>query len=169
VLNPAIKINETLTMSLLTQSTEGWIEGVKVCSLKLLPNEKGRLMEIQREDDVIFPGFGQTYITSTFPGIIKAWYRHEKQIDQIAVIVGTLKLVLYDDRENSPSYGQINTIFLGELAPKLVQIPPAIWHGFQAIGTQEAFAVHLNSVAFQADAPDEDRLPFNTNLIPYHW
>jgi dTDP-4-dehydrorhamnose 3,5-epimerase len=152
-----------------TEATDQWIEGVQVCPLKLLPNEKGRLMEVQRADDRIFPGFGQVYITSTLPGIIKAWYRHETQIDQIAVIVGMLKLVLYDNRENSLTRGKINTIFLGELAPKLVQIPPGIWHGFQAIGEREAFALHLNSVAFQADSPDEERLPFDTNLIPYQW
>ncbi len=162
-------ILKSLAMTRLTQSNEQWIEGVEVCPLKLLPNEKGRLMEIQRADDKIFPGFGQVYITSTLPGIVKAWYRHTTQIDQIAVMVGLLKLVLYDDRETSPTRGKINTIFLGELAPKLVQIPPGIWHGFQTIGEREAFALHLNSVAFQADAPDEDRLPYDTNIIPYQW
>lgn len=151
------------------QSIDQWIEGVQVCHPKLLPNEKGRLMEVQRADDKIFPGFGQVYITSTLPGIIKAWYRHETQIDQIAVVVGMLKLVLYDNRENSSTKDKINTIFLGELSPKLVQIPPGIWHGFQAIGEREAFALHLNSVAFQVDSPDEQRLSFDTNLIPYQW
>lgn len=152
-----------------TKTPEQGIEGVRVCPLKLLPNERGRLMEIQRADDDIFPGFGQAYITSTFPNTIKAWYRHTTQIDQIAVIVGLLKLVLYDSRESSPTYGKIDTIFLGELAPKLVQIPPGIWHGFQALGEREAFALHLNSVPFQADAPDEERLPLDSDLIPYCW
>jgi dTDP-4-dehydrorhamnose 3,5-epimerase len=145
------------------------IAGVEICSLKLLPNEKGRLMEIQRADSPEFPGFGQTYITSTYPGVIKAWYKHTHQIDQIAVIIGLLKLVLYDGREESPTYGTIETIFLGELSPKLVQFPPGIWHGFQAIGDRETFAVHLNSIAFQFDAPDEERLPIDTDQIPYRW
>ncbi|GBF81412.1 dTDP-4-dehydrorhamnose 3,5-epimerase family protein [Aphanothece sacrum] len=150
-------------------SNVDWIDGVQVSPLKLVPNERGRLMEVQRFDDSIFPGFGQAYITSTFPGVIKAWYKHSIQIDQIAVIIGLLKLVLYDAREDSPTYERVDTILLGELAPKLVQFPPGIWHGFQAVGTQETFALHLNSVAFIADTPDEERLPFDTDLIPYKW
>jgi len=77
------------------------IEGVHIQPLKLLPNNRGRLMEVQRADDPNFPGFGQAYITSTYPGVVKAWYRHHRQIDQIAVVSGLLQLVLYDPRESS--------------------------------------------------------------------
>ena len=156
-------------MSVDPKAQSDLIIGVKVAPLKLLPNDRGRLMEIQRQDDPLFPGFGQAYITSTFPNVIKAWYKHSEQIDQIAVISGMLKLVLYDNRENSLTYGKVNTIFLGELAPKLVQIEPEIWHGFQAIGEKEAFAIHLNSIAFKHDETDEERLPPDSELIPYQW
>jgi dTDP-4-dehydrorhamnose 3,5-epimerase len=145
------------------------IPGVHVRSLKLLPNARGRLMEIQRCDDDIFPGFGQVYITGTYPGVIKAWYRHHRQIDQIAVVTGLLKLVLYDTREGSPTRGALSEVYLGDLAPKLVQIPTGIWHGFQALGDREVFAVHINAAAFQADHPDEDRLPATDPSIPYAW
>lgn len=156
-------------MTIQKQLQSDLILGVKVTTLKLLPNERGRLMEIQRQDDPLFPGFGQAYITSTFPNVIKAWYKHSEQIDQIAVISGMLKLVLYDNRENSLTFGKVNTIFLGDLAPKLVQIEPKIWHGFQAIGEKEAFAIHLNSIAFKYDETDEERLPPDSELIPYKW
>jgi len=145
------------------------IEGVHIQPLKLLPNNRGRLMEVQRADDPNFPGFGQAYITSTYPGVDKAWYRHHRQIDQIAVISGLLQLVLYDPRESSKTAGLINEIYLGELAPKLVLIPPGIWHGFRAIGTREAFALHLNSLPFSAEHPDEDRLPADDPSIPFQW
>lgn len=145
------------------------IDGVKVNPLKLLPNERGRLMEVQRSDDEDYPGFGQAYVTSTYSGVIKAWYRHHRQTDQIASISGLVKLVLFDDREGSPTYGAINEIYLGELAPKLVQIPIEIWHGFQAVGPGEAFLLHLNSSSFDFSAPDEDRLPFNDASIPFQW
>ena len=145
------------------------IHGVHVRNLKLLPNARGRLMEVQRCDDDIFLGFGQAYITSTYPGVIKAWYRHHEQIDQIAVVTGLLKLVLYDSREGSPTRGALNEIYLGDLAPKLVQIPTGIWHGFQAFGDRETFALHINTTAFHADRPDEDRLPAQDPSIPYTW
>ncbi|MDJ0582175.1 dTDP-4-dehydrorhamnose 3,5-epimerase family protein [Crocosphaera sp.] len=150
-------------------SSEQWIKGVKVLPLKLLPNERGRLMEVQRADDPDFPGFAQAYITSTFPGVIKAWYKHQVQMDQITIVKGLLKLVLFDEREDSPTQGKVDIIILGELAPKLVQIPPEIWHGFQAIGQEETFALHLNSVAFNHETPDEERIPYNSDKIPYQW
>jgi dTDP-4-dehydrorhamnose 3,5-epimerase len=145
------------------------IQDVLVKPLKLLPNAKGRLMEVQRCDDPEFPGFGQAYITQSFAGIIKAWYRHHLQIDQIAVVSGLVKMVLYDDREQSPTCGKVNEIIMGELAPRLVVIPPLVWHGFQAIGETSAFLLHLNDRPFVADEPDEDRLAPDDPSIPYVW
>jgi len=145
------------------------IIGVKITQLKLLPNEKGRLMEVQRIDDASFPGFGQAYITSTYSGVIKAWYRHHYQTDQIASVSGLFKLVLYDSRDESLTKDAVSEITLGELSPKLVQIPPGVWHGFKNIGTKEAFLLHINSIPFNFESPDEDRLPFDDVSIPYKW
>ena len=145
------------------------IDGVVITPLKLLPNEKGRLMEVQSRDDPGFPGFGQAYVTQSFPQVVKAWYRHRVQIDQIAVITGLLKLVLFDDREKSSTKGQLNEVLMGELMPRLVLIPPGIWHGFKAIGDTSAFLLHLNSEPFDFDNPDEERLPADHPSIPYAW
>lgn len=146
-----------------------WIDGVTVTELKLLPNAMGRLMEVQRADDPDFPGFGQAYITQTFNGVVKAWYRHHRQIDQIAVVTGLLQLVLYDDREGSTTHGQVDQIIMGELQPRLVLIPPGIWHGFKAIGDTSTFLLHLNSEAFDFAAPDEERRPLDDPAIPFTW
>lgn len=148
---------------------EKTIEGVKIQSLKLLPNERGRLMEVQRVDDETYPGFGQAYITSTHSGVVKAWYRHHRQVDQIASVTGLIKLVLYDDRNDSPTNGMLNEIIMGELSPKLVLIPPGVWHGFKTISSEESFLLHLNSIPFDFETRDEDRLPYDDTSIPYKW
>jgi dTDP-4-dehydrorhamnose 3,5-epimerase len=145
------------------------IRDVKNQALKVVANERGWLLEVQRRDDAIFPGFGQTYLTSTYPGIVKAWYRHHHQIDQITVISGNIKLVLYDAREHSPSYSNIDVFVIDDTNPRLIQIPPGIWHGFQALGGQAALLLHLNSQPFIFDRPDEDRLPPDSDSIPYSW
>lgn len=145
------------------------MQGVFVAALKLIPNERGRLMEVQSSDDPNCPGIAQVYVTQSFRHVVKAWYRHSRQIDQIAVVSGLVKLVLYDDRENSRTRGELCEIILGELAPKLVRIPPGVWHGFKAIGNQDAFLLHLNSTAFSAADPDEERRPPDDPLIPYRW
>jgi dTDP-4-dehydrorhamnose 3,5-epimerase len=126
-------------------------------------------MEVQRSDDSHFLGFGQAYITATRPGVIKAWYRHTKQVDQITAINGLFKLVLFDARPESATRDKLQEIILGELAPKLVQIPAGIWHGFKNIGENEAFLLHLNTVPFDFQNPDEERLPMETKIIPYGW
>ena len=144
------------------------IHDVVVQALNLLPNERGRLMEVQRCDDPGFPGFGQVYVTQSFSGVVKAWYRHRRQVDQIAVITGLAKLVLFDDRPDSPSEGVVQEVMFGELAPRLVRIPPGVWHGFQAVGGP-AFFLHLNSEAFDANRPDEDRRAHDDPAIPYVW
>ena len=130
------------------------LSGVKTQKLKKIINDRGGLLEIQRNDQAIFPGFGQTYVTTTYSGIIKAWYYHHKQIDQLIVLKGSMKLVLYDARSHSPTYQQINEIIIHDHAPELVQFPPGIWHGFQSIGASELLLLHLNSAAFKEEGPD---------------
>jgi dTDP-4-dehydrorhamnose 3,5-epimerase len=145
------------------------IDGVVISPLKLLPNARGRLMEIMRTDDPDTISVEQVYLTSTYPGVVKAWYRHQQQVDQLASISGLVRLVLFDGREGSASYRSVQEIYLGELAPRLVRIPTGVWHGFQSVGIQEAFLLHLNSHRFDPVRPDEDRLPQDDPRIPFTW
>ena len=84
------------------------IDSVAVKQLKVIPDERGRLMEILRADDAIFAGFGQVYLTTTYPRVVKAWHYHKNQDDYIACVKGMIKLVLYDAREASSTQGEIN-------------------------------------------------------------
>ncbi len=45
------------------------IAGVVVKPLKLIPDDRGFLMEMLRSDDPIFEGFGQVYITGCKEGV----------------------------------------------------------------------------------------------------
>jgi dTDP-4-dehydrorhamnose 3,5-epimerase len=145
------------------------IDGARIIRLKKVVNPRGHLLEIQRSDDDHFPGFAQAYVTCTRPGIVKAWYLHRKQLDQIALVHGTVTIALYDARESSPSYGQLAEWVLTDDAPALVQIPPGIWHGFKASGDAAVYLLHLNSTLHDAVHLDEERLPSETPEIPYSW
>jgi dTDP-4-dehydrorhamnose 3,5-epimerase len=147
----------------------GEIDGVIVVRLKKVLNERGHLLEVQRNDDSHFPGFGQVYLTATNPGIVKAWYRHHRQIDQIALAQGTLRLALFDSRETSPTQGQVQELTISDDQPALVQIPTGVWHGFQALGTTPALLLHLNTLPFNFQDTDEDRLPATSTEIPFCW
>ena len=145
------------------------IEGVKVKRLKVIPDERGRLMEILRSDDEIFQKFGQVYMTTTYPGVIKAWHYHKVQTDNIVVLKGMLKLALYDPREGSSTQGKVDEFFIGEHNPLLIQIPPQVYHGWKCVSQQEAIVVNCPTERYNYKDPDEYRLPFDTDQIPYDW
>jgi dTDP-4-dehydrorhamnose 3,5-epimerase len=145
------------------------IQGVATKKLKVIPDERGRLMEILRSDDELFTKFGQVYMTTAYPGVVKGWHYHKKQTDNFAVVKGMIKLVLYDNRENSPTKGEINEIFLGEHNPILVKIPPLVLHGFKCISEQEAICINIPTELYNYDQPDEFRVDPHKNDIPYDW
>lgn len=145
------------------------IDGVRVKQLKVMPDERGRLMEILRCDDPEFVGFGQVYMTTVYPGIVKGWHYHQKQIDNMAVVKGMLKLVLYDDRADSPTRGEVNEFFIGEHKPCMVQIPKGVLHGVKGVGSEEAILINVVSVPYNREEPDEFRVPPHAPEIPYSW
>lgn len=145
------------------------IEGVRIKKLKVIPDERGRLMEILRSDDNLFFQFGQAYITTTYPGVVKAWHMHKKQTDNVACIQGMIKLALYDPRENSSTSEQVNQFYIGVHNPLLVQIPKGIYHGWMCVSEQEAIIMNLPTEVYNYDQPDEHRLDPHDNDIPYDW
>jgi dTDP-4-dehydrorhamnose 3,5-epimerase len=145
------------------------IQGVEQKSLRVIPDERGRLMEILRCDDSIFKKFGQVYLTTTYPGVIKAWHYHKIQNDNIAVVKGMLKLVLFDDREGSSTRGEVNEFFIGEHKPFLVHVPKHVYHGWKCIGNEEALVINCPTEPYNREDPDEHRLPFDSDKVPYDW
>ena len=145
------------------------IEGVKIKTLRVIPDERGRLMEILRRDDEIFTKFGQIYITTAYPGVIKAWHYHRIQTDNLVAIAGMAKVALYDARENSPTYKKVEEYFMGVHNPLLIQIPPMVYHGYKCISSEEAVVINCPTEPYNRTTPDECRVdPFN-NDIPYNW
>ena len=146
------------------------IEGVKVKTLKVIPDERGRLMELLRSDDQeFFIQFGQVYMTTAYPGVVKAWHYHKRQIDNFAVVHGMMKVVLYDNRPDSPTHGEVNEFFMGIHNPVLLQIPPLVLHGFKCIGKTEGIVVNIPTTLYNYKAPDEHRIDPHSKEIPYDW
>jgi len=145
------------------------IDGVKTKKLKVIPDERGRLMEILRRDDSLFLNFGQVYMTTTYPNVVKAWHKHEKQTDNVACVQGMIKLVLYDFRKNSTTFKEINEFYLGVHNPLLVQIPAGVYHGWMCVSQGEAIVVNIPTEVYNYAHPDEQRLDPHKNDIPYDW
>lgn len=145
------------------------IDGVALKPLRVIPDERGRLMEILRCDDPVFEKFGQVYMTTTYPGVVKAWHFHKEQNDNISVIKSMLKLVLYDDREKSSTRGELNEFFIGEHNPVLVHVPKGVYHGWRCIGQEEALVINCVTEPYDYKNPDEHRLPYDSDQVPYDW
>ena len=145
------------------------IDGVAVKPLKAIPDERGRLMEILRTDDEIFEKFGQCYMTTAYPGVVKGWHYHREQVDHFTCVKGMIKLVLYDGREDSPTHGEVNEFFMGDQNLILVRIPNLVYHGFKCISEEEAIVINVPSEPYNRDAPDEHRIPPHGVDIPYDW
>ena len=145
------------------------IKGVKVKKLRVIPDERGRLMEIFRGDDSFFTKFGQVYLTTTYPGVVKAWHFHKKQDDNVAVVKGMAKIVLYDARKKSSTYKGINEFFVGEHNPCLIHIPRGVYHGFKCISEEEVLIINVPTETYNYAKPDEFRFSAHTKKIPYNW
>ncbi|RKY42861.1 MAG: dTDP-4-dehydrorhamnose 3,5-epimerase [Candidatus Makaraimicrobium thalassicum] len=145
------------------------IEGVKVKKLKVIPDDRGRLMEILRNDDDIFEKFGQVYMTTAFPGVVKAWHYHGRQTDNFTCIMGKMRLGLYDARKGSPTFGNVEDYIISMEQPLLVQIPPGVYHGFKCLSDEEAVVVNTVTEPYDAGDPDEYRVDAFDNDVPFDW
>ena len=145
------------------------IDGVATKALRVIPDERGRLMECLRSDDELFIRFGQFYVTTTLPGVVKGWHAHHVQWDNIVCVKGMIKLVLFDERRGSPTEGRLDEFFIGEHQPMLVRVPPWVWHGWKCVSGDEAYIVNAPTEVYAHDAPDQDELPWDTPRIPFDW
>ena len=145
------------------------IDGVETKKLKLIPDERGFLMELLRSDEPLFQKFGQVYVSVAYPGVVKGWHFHKVQTDFIAVVKGMAKLVLFDRRNGSPTAGTVSEFFIGELNPTLVKIPPLVLHGMKGIGQEPAYFINCPTEVYHYEKPDEYRVDPYDPQIPYDW
>ena len=145
------------------------IDGVRTKTLSVHADERGRLVEMLRSDDEFFEKFGQAYLTTAYPGVVKAWHYHKKQVDHFVCVHGMMKVVLYDDREGSPTRGLLNEFFLGVHHPLLLRIPAGVYHGFKCISECEALIVNIPTEVYHYAEPDEFRIDAHDPRVPYDW
>jgi dTDP-4-dehydrorhamnose 3,5-epimerase len=143
------------------------IEGVIVTKLKQIFDERGKVMHMLRNDQNIFSKFGEIYFSYTYPNVVKAWHFHKEMTLNYAVIFGQIKLVLYDDRKDSPTKGNLMELYSSPENYNLITVPPKIWNGFKTVGSKPAMLANCS------DIPHDDsevlRKDFKDSSIPYNW
>ena len=137
--------------------------------LKIHSDNRGFLVELLRCDEEIFKKFGQIYVTCCEPGFVKAWHFHKIKTDYFTCISGKARVVVFDYRENSPTFGELQENVISVDNPVLVKIPPGCYHGFEAVGSKDAHIISITTEPYHHNEPDEYRLPFNDPLIKFDW
>ncbi len=143
------------------------IDGVKITPLRRIPDERGMVMHMLRRDEPDFQEFGEIYFSCVYPGAIKAWHIHKKMTLNYAVVKGMIKYVLYDERPDSPTKGELMEIFMGDNNYVKVMVPPNVWNGFKGIGTE--MAIVANCATLPHDPEEILRKDPFTKEIPYDW
>lgn len=143
------------------------IDGVQVIPLKRIPDERGTIYHMLKRVDPHFIEFGEIYFSTIYQGVVKGWHQHKLMTLNYACIFGHIKLVLYDEREGSPTKGTLMEAFLGPDSYNLVIIPPGVWNGFK--GMTEPFAIVANCATHPHDPSQITRLDPFVNHIPYDW
>jgi len=145
------------------------IDGVRTKVLKLIPDDRGWLLEMLRSDEPVYEKFGQVYASATYPGVVKGWHLHRKQVDYFVCVSGMVKLVIYDGREGSPTRGQLDEFFIGIPNPLLVRVPEGTHHGWKCISPETAVVINCATEVYDYQRPDEERLDPYSADIPYDW
>ena len=145
------------------------IAGVQLKPLKVFCDDRGYLMEVLRADDPFFRGFGQSTFTVAYPGTIKAFHWHRRQDDLWFVGAGMAQVVLYDLREDSPTYRQTEVHYLGDHNRALLVIPTGVAHGYRVLGNDPVLLFYHTTEPYNPADPDEERLPYNDPEIGFDW
>jgi dTDP-4-dehydrorhamnose 3,5-epimerase len=147
------------------------IEGVRVEPIAVWPDDRGHFLEVQRIGfglaSAFPPATTQVSATVTYPGVIKAFHYHVRQYDCWTVVKGMLQVALVDLRRESATFGLRNTMYVGDMRPWQVLIPPGVAHGYKVIAQEPAVLVYLTSRFY--DPSDECRIPFNDPDLGYDW
>jgi len=159
---------------------DGIIAGVRIRHLDSHVDERGKVVELLRSDDEgFFQEFGQCYLCTARPGMVKGFHFHKLHIDYFTAIKGMLKLVLYDAREkgwngcldDSSTLGKLQVIAMGDEKLVTVLIPPYVVHGIQCIGNEEVYMINNPTRPFynvpDPEVSDEHRIAWDDPMIPY--
>jgi dTDP-4-dehydrorhamnose 3,5-epimerase len=147
---------------------ESLIDGVILTELLQINDERGSVLHMLRNDAPEFTRFGECYFSEVLPKVVKAWKRHHTQTQNLAVPVGRVRIVIYDDRGNSPTQGQLQELELGRPDSYWrLRIPCGLWYGFACLG--ETPALIVNCADSPHDRTDSELRQKDDSSIPYSW
>lgn len=147
---------------------ENKIAGIIIQNLKIIPDKRGSVLHMLRSDSSLYKNFGEIYFSELNPKTIKAWKLHKSLTQNIAVIMGKVRLVVYDNRPSSKTLGEVVEYEIGRYSNYcLIQIPPMLWYGFQSLDNQKALIANCTDQPH--DPLESQSIPIDSDKIPFQW
>lgn len=143
------------------------IDGVIKTPLRQFHDDRGKVMHMLKSSDANFKSFGEVYFSWIYPNVVKAWHKHKVMEMNYTVPVGCIKVVLFDDRQHSPTYGQIDEYFMNSEDYYLLTIPAGVWYGFRSVNSQSAMIVNCSTIPH--DSNEIERINYDDPMIAYDW
>ena len=131
------------------------IEGVQICPLDVLRDDRGWLAEILRaRNNQPNEAFSQLYVTVAYPGKTKGRHYHQRKVEWFCVVNGEGTLFLKDTRT-----GAEESVPMGEKNMVTVRIPPHVAHAIKNTGSAPFYLIVMVSEEF--NPADPDTFPFD--------
>jgi dTDP-4-dehydrorhamnose 3,5-epimerase len=144
------------------------IDGLNIMPLKVITDERGKIMKMADSNSALFEKFGEIYFSFINPGIIKGWKKHQAAIQLFSVPIGTIKFVIYDDRPDSPTKNELQEIECGEDNYQLIKMPANVWYSWKTTSTFPAMIASLTSEPHNPTEATSAEIN-NNSIIPYQW
>ena len=144
------------------------IEGGVISKRRIIEDDRGSIRHIMKSSDAAFTKFGEVYCSTIYPGRVKGWHLHSLMTLNYCVLFGKIRFVLFDGRENSPSFGRIQVVIMSPNNHCSITVPPGVWNGFQGLGQNESFVINMTDIPhdpFEISRMD----PHDNNLIDFNW
>jgi len=142
------------------------LKGITIRQLKKTADERGFFAEVMRAD--WHDTFGnenpvQANLSFTYPGVVRAWHKHERgQVDNFVVLRGLVKICAYDEKTK-----ELDEITSTAETLQLVHLPGVYWHGFKTLGNEPALVLYFVNNLYLYEEPDERRRPWNDpSIVP---
>lgn len=141
------------------------IEGLLVLPLKIVGDDRGRVMHYLRSDEPHFKHFGEAYVSQIYSGVTKGWKLHTLSTSNMVVPVGMVRFVFHDRREGSPTFGQFQEVTIGEDNYQLLVVPPHVLYAWR--NEKETIATVLNCATELWSPNESSNIPLET--YTYSW
>ena len=165
-LEAATKLEQSVTSE--GERVDPLIDGVVVRQATTHPDERGTVCEVYN------PAWGLSseplvyvYQITIRPHQVKGFVLHRTYSDRLFFSFGTVKVVLYDDREGSSTRGMLNELHFGDHNRAHLVIPPGVWHAMKNVGTTDVIFVNCPTKPYNHEDPDKWALPPDSDQIPY--